>query len=126
VHGEQKAIDLFGGLLEPGAASGSTPARAVSGCWGAGSWQPRQVSSGLRRRSTGNGARRRLICFLSGRYCWRSRFEVFLRWDNAVPDEVEELAELLAGWRQLIGRGVSRGRSRCAVDEVQYGTLNLV
>lgn len=52
-------------------------------------------------------------------------FEVFLRWDDALDGEVAELGGLIASWRPLIGRGVSRGRGRCAVDAVRYGTLRL-
>jgi CRISPR/Cas system CSM-associated protein Csm3 (group 7 of RAMP superfamily) len=52
-------------------------------------------------------------------------FEAFLRWDDAPDDEVLDLAELLAGWRPLIGRGVSRGRGQCSVSSVRHGTLHL-
>jgi len=54
-----------------------------------------------------------------------ARFEVFLRWDDAHDGEIAELGGLIAAWRPLIGRGVSRGRGRCVVDEVRYGTLRL-
>lgn len=54
-----------------------------------------------------------------------SSFEVFLRWDDAAPGEVEDLAALVAAWRPLIGRGVSRGRGRCAVEAVRHGRLRL-
>lgn len=54
-----------------------------------------------------------------------ARFEAFLRWDDALDGEVAELGELIAAWRPLIGRGVSRGRGRCTVEAVQYGTLQL-
>jgi len=54
-----------------------------------------------------------------------SRFEVFLRWDDAAGGEVGDLAGLVAGWRPLIGRGVSRGRGRCVVESVRHGTLRL-
>jgi CRISPR/Cas system CSM-associated protein Csm3 (group 7 of RAMP superfamily) len=54
-----------------------------------------------------------------------SRFEVFLRWDNAPAGAVEEFAERLAAWRPFLGRGVSRGRGRCAVEAVRHGTLRL-
>ena len=54
-----------------------------------------------------------------------ARFEVFLRWDDARDGEVAELAGLIATWRPLIGRGVSRGRGQCAVDAVRHGTLRL-
>lgn len=54
-----------------------------------------------------------------------ARFEVFLRWDDACDGEVESLASLIARWRPLLGRGVSRGRGRCAVEAVRHGTLRL-
>jgi CRISPR/Cas system CSM-associated protein Csm3 (group 7 of RAMP superfamily) len=54
-----------------------------------------------------------------------ARFEVFLRWDDAAVGEIEDFAGLLAAWRPLIGRGVSRGRGRCVVEEVRHGTLCL-
>jgi CRISPR/Cas system CSM-associated protein Csm3 (group 7 of RAMP superfamily) len=54
-----------------------------------------------------------------------STFEVFLRWDDATDSEVGDLAVLVAAWRPLIGRGVSRGRGRCAVEAVRYRTLRL-
>ena len=54
-----------------------------------------------------------------------SRFEVFLRWDDAPAGEVLELAGRLAAWRPLIGRGVSRGRGRCVAEDVRHGTLRL-
>jgi CRISPR/Cas system CSM-associated protein Csm3 (group 7 of RAMP superfamily) len=52
-------------------------------------------------------------------------FEAFLRWDDAPDEEVAGLAGLLAAWRPLIGRGVSRGRGQCGVSSVRYGTLRL-
>jgi CRISPR/Cas system CSM-associated protein Csm3 (group 7 of RAMP superfamily) len=52
-------------------------------------------------------------------------FEVFLRWDGAGPGEVASLAELIARWRPLIGRGTSRGRGRCVTERVRHGTLRL-
>lgn len=54
-----------------------------------------------------------------------ARFRVFLRWDDASPSEVGELTGLLAAWRPLIGRGVSRGRGRCVAEDVRHGTLRL-
>lgn len=54
-----------------------------------------------------------------------TRFEVFLRWDDAADGEVAELAALIAAWRPLIGRGTSRGRGRCVVESVRHGTLRL-
>lgn len=54
-----------------------------------------------------------------------ARFRAFLRWDDAGDGEVEDLAALIAGWRPLLGRGASRGRGRCAVEDVRHGTLRL-
>jgi CRISPR/Cas system CSM-associated protein Csm3 (group 7 of RAMP superfamily) len=54
-----------------------------------------------------------------------SSFEVFLRCDDAADGEVGDLAALVAAWQPLIGRGVSRGRGRCAVEAVRYGILRL-
>jgi CRISPR/Cas system CSM-associated protein Csm3 (group 7 of RAMP superfamily) len=54
-----------------------------------------------------------------------ARFEVFLRWDGADAAQVTDLAGLIAAWRPLVGRGVTRGRGRCAVQDVQHGTLRL-
>lgn len=54
-----------------------------------------------------------------------TRFEVVLRWDDADPGDIADFASLIAGWRPFIGRGVSRGRGRCAVEAVRYGTLRL-
>jgi CRISPR/Cas system CSM-associated protein Csm3 (group 7 of RAMP superfamily) len=54
-----------------------------------------------------------------------SGFEVFLRWDDAGEAEAAEFAALLAAWRPLIGRGVSRGRGACVAEDVRYGTLRL-
>ncbi|WP_300603282.1 RAMP superfamily CRISPR-associated protein [Trebonia sp.] len=54
-----------------------------------------------------------------------SRFEVFLRWDDAGDGEVANLAKLLTAWRPFLGRGVSRGRGACEVESVRHGTLRL-
>ena len=54
-----------------------------------------------------------------------SRFEVFLRWDDAPAANLDRLLDLLAAWRPLIGRGTSRGRGRCVIDGVYHGTLRL-
>lgn len=54
-----------------------------------------------------------------------ARFEVFLRWDDVSEDELAQFGRLIAAWRPLIGRGVSRGRGRCAMETVRYGTLRL-
>jgi CRISPR/Cas system CSM-associated protein Csm3 (group 7 of RAMP superfamily) len=54
-----------------------------------------------------------------------SRFEVFLRWDDAPAEGRDRLLELLAAWRPLIGHGISRGRGRCETMDVRHGTLRL-
>lgn len=54
-----------------------------------------------------------------------SRFEVFLRWDNAPPPDLDRLLALLAVWPPLLGRGTSRGRGRCTVESIRHGTLRL-
>jgi CRISPR/Cas system CSM-associated protein Csm3 (group 7 of RAMP superfamily) len=54
-----------------------------------------------------------------------ARFEIFLRWDDADTAQVADLAGLIAAWRPLIGRGVTRGRGRCAAEDVLHGTLHL-
>jgi|GEM_PF-801074 CRISPR/Cas system CSM-associated protein Csm3 (group 7 of RAMP superfamily) len=54
-----------------------------------------------------------------------TRFEIFLRWDDATETEITAMAGRLAGWQPLIGHGVSRGRGRCLVEHVRYGTLRL-
>ncbi|MGH3285785.1 MAG: RAMP superfamily CRISPR-associated protein [Streptosporangiaceae bacterium] len=54
-----------------------------------------------------------------------AQFEAFLRWDDADAAQVADLAALIAAWRPLVGRGVTRGRGRCAVQDVRHGTLGL-
>ena len=54
-----------------------------------------------------------------------SRFEVFLRWDDAPQAGLDRLLDRLAAWQPLLGRGTSRGRGRCAVDGIYYGALDL-
>jgi CRISPR/Cas system CSM-associated protein Csm3 (group 7 of RAMP superfamily) len=54
-----------------------------------------------------------------------SRFEVFLRWDDPPPDEIERLLAVLASWRPLIGHGTSRGRGRCVIEDIHHGGLRL-
>jgi len=54
-----------------------------------------------------------------------ARIAVDLRWDDADPADVEEFSGLLATWSPLVGRGVSRGRGRCVVEELRHGTLDL-
>jgi CRISPR/Cas system CSM-associated protein Csm3 (group 7 of RAMP superfamily) len=54
-----------------------------------------------------------------------SRFEVFLRWDDAPAAGLDRLLAQLAAWRPLIGRGTSRGRGSCAIETIRHGTLRL-
>ena len=54
-----------------------------------------------------------------------SRFEAYLQWPEAEPAERTELLGVIAGWQPLIGRGVSRGRGLCAVEDLRWGELDL-
>jgi CRISPR/Cas system CSM-associated protein Csm3 (group 7 of RAMP superfamily) len=126
-HSEERADDLFGMLLEAG--SSEQVDAVASRIWVLGSRILAGAAPGEFRASTKisreRGAAEAQTLRVEEVLPAGSRFEVFLRWDNAEPEEVKGLAQLLAGWRPLIGRGVSRGRGRCAVDEVRYGTLHL-
>ncbi len=126
-HGERAADDLFGQLLEEGSDE-EVDARA-SRIWvlgsrlltGAGPEEFRASTKISRERAAAQPQTLRVEEVLAA----GSRFEVFLRWDDATAEEIRDFAELVAAWRPLIGRGVSRGRGRCVVDEVGYGTLHL-
>ena len=54
-----------------------------------------------------------------------TRFEVFLRWDEAPAAELDRLLGLLAEWRPLLGHGISRGRGRCVIESIHHGNLQL-
>lgn len=54
-----------------------------------------------------------------------TRFGAVLRWDGADEAERTALLAAIAGWRPLIGRGVSRGRGRCRVENLRHGTCDL-
>jgi CRISPR/Cas system CSM-associated protein Csm3 (group 7 of RAMP superfamily) len=54
-----------------------------------------------------------------------ARFTATLRWDDASEADRALLLDALAGWRPLLGRGVSRGRGRCRVTDLRYGTCDL-
>jgi CRISPR/Cas system CSM-associated protein Csm3 (group 7 of RAMP superfamily) len=54
-----------------------------------------------------------------------TRFEVFLRWDDAPVADLERLLARLAAWRPMIGRGVSRGRGQCTIENIRHGVLRL-
>lgn len=120
--GPERAEAWFGPLLEDG-----TEARA-SRIWVLGSRRLDDVAGDVlastrinreRGAAQANTLRRDEVLPVG------ARFRVFLRWDGAAPAEVADLAGLIARWRPLIGRGVSRGRGRCAVEDVRYGTLRL-
>jgi CRISPR/Cas system CSM-associated protein Csm3 (group 7 of RAMP superfamily) len=54
-----------------------------------------------------------------------SRFEIFLRWDDAPVAGLDRFLDLLAGWRPLLGHGTSHGRGRCAIEKIHHGSLRL-
>jgi len=132
--GDEMADELFGHLLPAGTGGSEVDARA-SLIWVLGS-QPvaadgselAVVATGIRastaisreRAAAENDTLRIDEVLPAG-----SRFEVFLRWDNAAGADVERFAGWLTAWRPLIGRGVSRGRGQCAVEHVRHGTLRL-
>jgi CRISPR/Cas system CSM-associated protein Csm3 (group 7 of RAMP superfamily) len=125
-RGEDAAAVLFGQLLAPG--DGADIDAQASQIWVLGS-RPLTIPPGEVRASTkisrwraaaeANTLRTEELLPAG------SRFEVFLRWDDASAGTVREFAERLTAWRPLIGRGVSRGRGRCAVDQASHGTLRL-
>lgn len=127
-RGEDVADTLFGRLLE--ARGGPEVDARASQIWVLGS-RPGDVGGGpgefraSTRISRFRGAAADNALRLEEVLPVGTRFEVFLRWDDAAANAVEEFTELLTAWRPLIGRGVSRGRGRCAVDSVRHGTLRL-
>jgi CRISPR/Cas system CSM-associated protein Csm3 (group 7 of RAMP superfamily) len=126
-HDDERAGELFGRLLPQG--SSEQVDAVASRIWVLGSRLLADTAAAEFRASTkisrDRGAAEAHTLRVEEVLPAGSRFEVFLRWDNAGPAEVEELAGELAGWKPLIGRGVSRGRGRCVVDEVRHGTLHL-
>ncbi len=125
-RGEDVAADLFGRLLPPG--DGSEVDAQASQIWVLGT-RPLDVPPGEVRASTKigrwSGAAEANTLRAEEVLPAGTRFEVFLRWDDASIGAVREFAGRLAAWRPLIGRGVSRGRGRCAVEDVRHGTLRL-
>jgi CRISPR/Cas system CSM-associated protein Csm3 (group 7 of RAMP superfamily) len=125
-RGQDAAAALFGQLLAP--SDGADVDAQASQIWVLGS-RPLAVPSGEVRASTKISRSRAAAQANTLRteevLPAGSRFEVFLRWDEASAGPVREFAERLATWRPLIGRGVSRGRGRCTVEQVRYGTLHL-
>ncbi|MGH3252491.1 MAG: RAMP superfamily CRISPR-associated protein [Trebonia sp.] len=122
-RGDEAAADWFGPLL-----SGAEAEARASRVWVLGSRRLDLADTYFlsstridRERGAAKGSTLRTEEVLPA----GARFEVFLRWDDARDGEVEDLAALIAGWRPLLGRGVSRGRGRCAVEAVRHGTLRL-
>lgn len=127
-RGDEAAADWFGPILSGPVLSGTAAEAKASRVWVLGSKRLDNADTQLlsstridrsRGAAAGNTLRTEEVLPAG------ARFEVFLRWDDASDTEVSELGELIAAWRPLIGRGVSRGRGRCAVEAVQYGTLRL-
>jgi CRISPR/Cas system CSM-associated protein Csm3 (group 7 of RAMP superfamily) len=120
------ADELFGYLLPAGSSAGDVDAVA-SRVWVLGT---RRLGDGSEFRSSTKISRRRAAAESSTLRTEEvlpagSGFEVFLRLEDAGDDEAAEFAALLAAWRPLIGRGVSRGRGACVVEDVRYGALRL-
>jgi CRISPR/Cas system CSM-associated protein Csm3 (group 7 of RAMP superfamily) len=130
VSDEETARQLFGHLLPAGSGQAEADARA-SQIWVLGTRPagPGAVVSGALRASTAICRERAAAAPSTLRVeevlAPGSRFEVFLRWDDAPAADLARFLELLAGWRPLIGHGVSRGRGRCATENVRYGELRL-
>ncbi len=132
--GEDAADELFGRLLEAGSGGTEVDARA-SLIWVLGSRpadaagaEAAEVPAGVRastaisrQRAAAEANTLRVEELLPA----GSRFEVFLRWDDPPADPLDRFLQLLAAWRPLIGRGVSRGRGRCETGHVRHGTLRL-
>ena len=126
-RGEDAATTLFGRLLPPGSGGTEVDAQA-SQLWVLGSRPAATATSQLRastKISRRQGAAEANTLRIEEVLPAGSQFEVFLRWDDAPAGAVREFAEQLTAWRPFIGRGVSRGRGRCAVQAVRHGTLHL-
>ena len=125
-QGEDAADALFGALLPPG--DGPDVDAQASRIWVLGTRPDGAIESVVRastKISRSRGAAEANTLRTEEVLQVGTRFEAFLRWDDADAAELAEFAGLLAAWRPLIGRGVSRGRGRCAVEQVRYGTLHL-
>jgi CRISPR/Cas system CSM-associated protein Csm3 (group 7 of RAMP superfamily) len=122
----ETADELFGYLLPAGTAEEDVDAMA-SRVWVLGT---RRLDDGSEFRSSTKISRHRAAAESSTLRTEEvlpagAGFGVFLRWDDAGETEAAEFAALLAAWRPLIGRGVSRGRGACVVEDVRYGMLRL-
>jgi CRISPR/Cas system CSM-associated protein Csm3 (group 7 of RAMP superfamily) len=126
-RGDETADDWFGRLLEAG--DGDEVDARASRIWVLGSRPLGEFGPGEFRSSTKisrrRGAAEERTLRTEQVLPAGSTYEVFLRWDNATPADIEDFTGLLADWQPLIGRGVSRGRGRCVADGVRYGTLHL-
>lgn len=131
---EPTADAWFGHLLEPG--SGGAFADAVaSSVWVLGSslvderGRDTGTATVVERWSTAidrdRGAARTHTLRGEQLLAAGTRFEAFLRWDDAADVEVNHLLALLTAWQPVIGRGTSRGSGRCEVEALHYGTLHL-
>lgn len=148
VHGQSWADTVFGRLTEPPAATaesqtdhdGNSPDAATvdsvpSRLWVLGT---RLVSASGDLASDASVTDRTMTAIDRERAAARTstlrreelllpdtRFEVYLQWPGADPTQRTELLAAIAGWQPLIGRGVSRGRGLCAVEDLLWGELDL-
>lgn len=119
-----RAADWFGPLLKEGVEAKASRIWVYGGTVtadGAVATEERSSTAIDRDRGAADGSTLRGEQLLPA----GTRFEVTLRWDDADPGDLAGFAGLIAGWRPFIGRGVSRGRGRCAAENVRYGTLRL-
>lgn len=132
--GQDAADALFGRLLPAGTGGAEVDAQA-SQLWvlgtrplGADGSEPAAVPTGIRastaicrtRAAAAPNTLRVEEVLPAG-----TRFEAFLRWDDASADGLDWLLSLLAAWQPLIGHGTSRGRGRCVIEDIRYGTADL-
>lgn len=123
----QRAEELFGTLLPAGSSADDVDAVA-SRIWVLGTRRDgddetisRSSTKISRHRAAAESSTLRTEELLPA----GTRFTVFLRWDDAGEADVGRFAALLAAWRPFIGRGISRGRGACVVQDVRHGTLHL-
>lgn len=141
-YDETVADTWFGQLLDParesvGQAAPDTVDAVASAVWVLGSelvdehGNPRTDETGLRldRWSTAidrdRGAARAYSLHGVTLLAPDTRFEVFLRWDDVTPNDLDRLLRLLAAWQPVLGRGTSRGLGRCVVENLRHGTIDL-
>jgi CRISPR/Cas system CSM-associated protein Csm3 (group 7 of RAMP superfamily) len=137
-YDDATADTWFGHLLTAGAGAATGTVDAVaSPVWVLGSQlvdengRERDTDADLRRQRWSTAVNRRRGA--ARPYTLRgaellaagTRFEVFLRWDDAAPADRDRLLAALAGWRPVIGRGTSRGLGRCEAESLRHGTIRL-